>query len=124
MDKPEPIKYSSYNAFGRVALLFGVPVIPLIIMAVLILGSGFYGVVNYGAVGLLPAILIFITLIAIRIKCADNPRALVAIWWHIRGALLLIQCRASIVSLTSMPNPKQRRLNRVREWIKDNSHSS
>lgn len=124
MEEPEPIEYASYNAFGRVALLFGVPIIPLIMMVILILGSGFYGVVNYGAVGLTPALLLIIVLIALRLKCTDNPRALGALWWQFRGILLLLQCRGSIVSLTSMPDPKQRRLNRVREWIKHNSHSS
>ncbi len=120
----EPQAYAGYNAFGRVALLFGVPIIPLITLAILTLASGFIGVTQFSAVGLIAPLTLLALIVVLRMKCQDNSRALAAMWWSLRGMMLRLQCRSSVVSFTSMPNAQKRRDARVREWIKHHPHSS
>ncbi|ALR95785.1 hypothetical protein [Vibrio alginolyticus] len=120
----EPQEYASYNAFGRVATMFGVPIIPLLILAMLTLVSGFWGITQYGLVGLMMPIACLAFLIVIRMKCQDNSRALYGMWWSIKGMLLRLQNRSSVVSFTTMPNAQKRRDARVRAWRKHHPHSS
>ncbi|HIF6147145.1 conjugal transfer protein traD [Vibrio parahaemolyticus] len=120
----ERTDYASYNAFSRVALLFGVPIIPLLILAMVTLASGFIGITQYGLVGLMMPISSLALIVFIRVKCRDNSRALHTLWWSLRGLVLRLQCRSSVVSFSTLPNAQKRRDTRVREWIKHHPHSS
>ncbi len=115
-------EYASYNALARQSLMFGVPIITLMIFLLLMLLSGFGGVAMFGALGLIPVGVLFAGLFVIRIKCMSNTRAMEEVRWELKGAWLRLRCRASVVSFTAFHGPITRRKHHVREWFKHHSH--
>lgn len=118
----EKQKYASYNVMARKGLIFGIPIITLVIFACLIMLTGFGGMLTFGVKALvIPLILVFI-LFGIKIKCESDSRAMEAVWWDIKGGFYRLRCRSSVISFTSSPvHSISRRHKNVIEWVKNNT---
>ena len=48
MNEPETQEYASYNVLARKPLIMGVPIVTLVVFLLLILGTGFGGMLMFG----------------------------------------------------------------------------
>lgn len=114
-------KYASYNALARKALIFGIPIVTLVIFICLIMVTGFGGVVLFGAAkGAIIPLMLCLVLFVIKIKCESDSRAMEALWFDIKGALYRLRCGSKVLSFTSTDDSPTRRKANVREWFKNN----
>lgn len=119
-DKTVEVEYASYNVLARKALIFGVPVIALVIFLFLILASTAAGVAYFDnfLVGLIVPLILLALLFSIRIACLDDSRALEGAWWSFKGALSRIRCRSTITSFTSKGVSKKEQRDKINEFFK------
>ena len=79
-------EYASYNAMSRPALIYGVPLLPLLFLGFLIIGSAFIGILNFGlAKGISVPFILSIPIVFMKIQCEQDPRALDSLRWQIQG---------------------------------------
>lgn len=117
----EKDEYASYNAMRREPLIFGIPIIPLIMLLCLALMSAAFGFIFLGVLkGMIVPSIILLILFITRIKCMDDSRAMRSFYWDLKGALYRLASRSVIISFTSISNSEKRRKENVLDWFKHN----
>ncbi|MBS0044845.1 hypothetical protein KFE26_21495 [Shewanella sp. M16] len=119
----EKQKYASYNVMARKGLMFGIPIITLVIFVCLIMITGFGGIVLFDLKGLIMPLILIVILFGIRFQCESDSRAMEAVWWDLKGVFYRVRCKSNVTSFTSSPvdSPSRRKEN-VREWLKNNTN--
>ncbi len=119
----EKQKYASYNVMARKGLIFGIPIITLVIFMCLIMLTGFGGVMMLGVKALVIPLILLVILFGVKVKCESDSRAMEAVWWDIKGGFYRLRCRSSVTSFTSSPvHTIARRQKNVVEWVKNNTN--
>ena len=115
-------QYASYNVLARRPLMFGLPIIPLLILLIAMVASFFAGIFWLGLVGLVFPVFFAGVLFTLRLMCMEDSRAIESLKWDFRGGLSRLLCRSSIVSLSSTNDTQQRRKAYVSQFLKDHSN--
>jgi type IV secretory pathway VirB3-like protein len=116
----EKDNYASYNVLNRKALIFGIPIITLVILLCVALAFAAIGMKMFGIVGLMPSMIVLFVLFIIRVLCQDDSRALDRICWNIKSAWYRFRCRSTITSFTSVCSSTTKRKQNAREFFKNN----
>lgn len=119
----ETQNYASYNALSRKALIWGIPIIPLVLFLCLILTTAFVGGFLFGIYGLIIPLFLICVLFWIRIQCLEDSRAMESVWWDFKGWITRVQCRSTITSLTSTDASIKKQREVIREWFNINSRN-
>ena len=120
MNEPETQEYASYNVLARKPLIMGVPIVTLVVFLLLILGTGFGGMLMFGfAKALIIPTLLFVTLLFIRLRCKTDSRAMESMFWDIKAAVSRLICQSEVTSFTSTDDSHSRRRARINEWYKN-----
>jgi type IV secretion system protein VirB3 len=119
MESEKLEKFATYNGLARVALMYGIPIIPLISLCIAALFTGVIGIMLVGVIkGLVLPIICMAMLFGIRVMCLDDSRAIEALTWDIKGALTRVICRSTVTSYTSINETKSKRKDVIREFYK------
>ena len=121
MHSEEREQYASYNSLARKPLMLGIPIIPLIMGALLMLITGWIGLSFFGVKGLVFPAFIALGLLYIRIRSMEDSRAIDDMKWEAKGFLTRLRCQSNTISLTSIDNHPFRRKQHVSEWFKNNT---
>ncbi|EOW9469051.1 VirB3 family type IV secretion system protein [Vibrio cholerae] len=123
MEEPETQEYASYNVLARKPLIMGVPIITLVVFLLLMLLTGLGGMLMFGfAKALIMPILLFVTLLFIRLRCMTDSRAMESMWWDTKAAISRLICQSEVTSFTSTDDSHTRRRARINEWYKNYSN--
>lgn len=123
MEETETQEYASYNVLARKPLIMGVPIITLVVFLLLILATGFGGMLLFGfAKGLVIPTLLIVTLLFIRLQCKTDSRAMESMWWDAKAAVSRLICQSEVTSFTSTDDSTIRRRARINEWYKNYSN--
>ncbi|WP_321273661.1 conjugal transfer protein TraD [uncultured Vibrio sp.] len=122
MHSEEREQYASYNSLARKPLMLGIPIIPLIMGALLMLITGWIGLSFFGVKGLVFPAFIALGLLYIRIRSMEDSRAIDDMKWEAKGFLTRLRCQSNTISFTSIDNHPFRRKQHVSEWLKNNTH--
>jgi type IV secretion system protein VirB3 len=107
---------------ARKALIFGVPIVTLLLFLGLILLTAVVGVMSMGFLkGIIIPILLAAGLFSIRVICMDDSRAIEAVTWDLKGAMTRLVCRSSITSFTSVDESIKKRKEVISEFYKINN---
>lgn len=115
-------EYASYNGLNRPALVMGIPLMPLLGCAFLMVFGGFAAVMVWGAVGLIVPIVLAIPLLVMKVVCEDDPNALTLLRWRIQGRLLRVKQMATVAVFVT-GSEKLRKKNAYRIFKKQKSSS-
>ncbi|WP_372378896.1 conjugal transfer protein TraD [Vibrio natriegens] len=121
MHSEEREQYASYNSLARKPLMLGIPIIPLIMGALLMLIIGWVGLSFFGVKGLVFPAFIVSGLLYIRIRSMEDSRAIDDMKWEAKGFLTRLRCQSNTISFTSIDNHPFRRKQHVSEWFKNNT---
>jgi len=115
-------KYSSYNSLNRNPLMFGIPILPfiLIMVSMVITGFGGYAYFESPKAFIIPLILLMV-LFVIRLYCMDNSRAMESMWWDLKGGIAKLRCKSSITSYSSNIENQKTKEAVINAWFKNNS---
>lgn len=94
-------EYASYNGLNRPAMVMGIPLMPLLACAFLMVFGGFAALMTWGIVGLIVPLLLSVPLLVMKVVCEDDPNALSLLRWRIMGWMLRIKQMASVVVFVS-----------------------
>lgn len=119
----ETQKYASYNVLSRNALIFGIPIITLVIFLCLMLATAFIGGSFFGIYGLIVPLLLGCCLFWVKIECQNNSRAMESLWWDFKGWITRVKCRSSITSFTSTNDTLKKRKEKIREWFASHTNN-
>lgn len=122
MHSEEREQYASYNSLARKPLMLGIPIIPLIMGALLMLITGWIGLSFFGVKGLVFPAFIALGLLYIRIRSMEDSRAIDDMKWEAKGFLTRLRCQSNTISFSSIDNHPFRRKQHVSEWFKNNTH--
>jgi len=119
MDDPKQL-YASYNVLARKALVFGVPIITLVILLILTLVTAALGIITLGFFkGIIAPIICVGTLFVIRVMCMDDSRAMEDVYWNARGLLSRLKCRSNVISYSSDDGTVTRRRETINDFFKN-----
>lgn len=121
MQDEERDQYASYNSLARKPLMFGMPIIPLIIGMLTMLPTGWLGLSFFGVKGLVFPAFIALGLLYIRVRSEEDSRAIDEMKWEAKGFLTRLRCQSNTISFTSIDNHPFRRKQHVSEWFKNNT---
>nr|WP_319552176.1 conjugal transfer protein TraD [uncultured Vibrio sp.] len=121
MHNEEQEQYAGYNSLARKPLMLGIPIIPLIMGALLMLITGWIGLSFFGVKGLVFPAFIALGLLYIRIRSMEDSRAIDDMKWEAKGFLTRLRCQSNTISFTSIDNHPFRRKQHVSEWFKNNT---
>jgi type IV secretory pathway VirB3-like protein len=112
-------KYASYNVLARKALIYGVPIIPLVTLLIAILFTGFIGITSLGFTrGIIVPLILTGLLFFVRVISLDDSRAIESIIWDFKAAMTRLICRSSVTSFTSIDDSKEKRRALINEFYK------
>lgn len=115
-------KYASYNVLARKALIYGVPIITLVLFIALILLTGIVGILWLGLIkGIIAPLLLTGILFVIRIMCMDDSRAMESVVWDLKGIMTRLICRSNVTSFTSINDCKTKRREHIHEFYQAHS---
>lgn len=115
----EKIKFATYRGAGHVAMIWGMPIIPMLVLFGLLVFTLFFGILllNNMWVAIPMASIIVSLMIWLKIECSIEPRAVQIRVLEFKGLLLKIKLRGSII-ITSMKPRKSKGVDDVQRYFK------
>ncbi|CNK25799.1 Type IV secretory pathway%2C VirB3-like protein [Yersinia aldovae] len=103
MNKDEdPVdEFATYNGLNRPALLWGIPLIPLVIGLFLIIIGGVLFFFLFGLYGLILPLSVAVVLLFLKAICELDPNALESYLWRFKGWLLRFKQKGDVFIFTS-----------------------
>ncbi len=93
--------FAAYKGMGTVSMWMGVPLLPLLLLLVIALVTGFGGLILFGMIGLLGPFICALIIFGLKVICENDNKALEGVKWTFRAWKLRFKKMSRVLTVSS-----------------------